>query len=525
MDIQYLLWLQSIRQSMGGSLDSFFLFLSKLPISNTPIIVMTLIYWCVDNCAGMYLILNYGWGTTINQLIKNSVCLYRPWIRDARVIPVAGAVPDATGYSFPSGHTCSASTLYGGIGYWYRKHKWISIPLFVLVLLIGFSRNYLGVHHPQDVIVGLVEGFGIVLLNFWALNKIEKEGKGALWYLIAGLATPILIIIYASIKTYPMDYIDGVLIVDPMKMTIDCFSGVGNMIGAVSGWYINRRWIKFTSDGSFWRRLIRFAAGLAMVLTLQKLIKPAWQATFGNRFGILLIKISIYFFITCIFPFMDEKIFKKMNMAGFTLIAALAILTYFEVDHISSLKKENAALISAAAPDQETLYQASTIDALMLGNYDGVISVGSMKKKGNIGSFNALDGEMIVLDGKVYQAKSDGTAAEATDDMTIPFCSVTWFDADQTYSDIRDLKTIDAISTWLDEKEDTSFRDPNAFYAARIDGTFDHVEVRSFGAQSKPYQPLAAIQSEQKEFSYDNIDGTIVAIYCPKYTSGINLAG
>ncbi len=314
MDIQYLLWLQNIRESMGGSLDGFFLFLSKLPISFVALTILALIYWSVDNRAGIYILMNYGWGNVINQFLKTTVCLYRPWIRDARITPVAGAVPDATGYSFPSGHTVNASTIYGGLAKWYRKHKVISIVLVVLVLLIGLSRNYLGVHHPQDVIVGLIEGFGIVFLNYWILNKIEKTGKGAVWYLIAGLAFAAFLIVYDLVKPYPMDYIGGVLIVDPNKMKLDSFLSAGCMIGTVLGWYIDRRWIKFTSEGSVLKRIIRFVIGMGLFILIYDLVFPGFLTIFGPQMGRILASFVLFIYITCIFPLLDEKVLKKIKI-------------------------------------------------------------------------------------------------------------------------------------------------------------------------------------------------------------------
>lgn len=173
--------------------------------------------------------------------------------------------------------------------------------------------------------------------------------------------------------------------------------------------------------------------------------------------------------------------------------------------------------------DNETLFQVSTLNALMLGDYDGLITVDTLLQSGNtgLGTFDTLDGEMIVLNGTVYQAKADGSVTKPDGNVTVPFAAVTHFDPDisfktQNVSDIEALKSILA---------DQASDNPNIFYMATISGDFDMVHVRSVYAQEKPYKPLAEVAESQKEFEYENISGTLVALYCPDYVSGINLYG
>ena len=97
--------------------------------------------------------------------MKLTACVYRPWIRDARVVPAGDAITTATGYSFPSGHTTTAGPIYGGMAVSGRKRvKPVAVFCVIMVALTAFSRNYLGVHTPQDVLVGLVES----VLALWA---------------------------------------------------------------------------------------------------------------------------------------------------------------------------------------------------------------------------------------------------------------------------------------------------------------------------------------------------------------------
>ncbi len=178
--------------------------------------------------------------------------------------------------------------------------------------------------------------------------------------------------------------------------------------------------------------------------------------------------------------------------------------------------------------DRETLYQVSLLQGLTFGDYHGSISVGELKKKGDtgIGTFNALNGELIMLDGVVYRAAGDGSVEAVPDDETIPFSNVTFFDKDETQAiasadEINDIKSLTAM---LDEK--VASLGENRFYVIRIDGKFDKMNVRSELAQSEPYKPLAEVlETDQTFFDYENIEGTVVGLYCPPYMSSLNATG
>ncbi len=172
--------------------------------------------------------------------------------------------------------------------------------------------------------------------------------------------------------------------------------------------------------------------------------------------------------------------------------------------------------------DTDTLYQVSTIDALLQGVYDGEVTVGELKKQGDfgIGTFHGLDGEMIFLDGVMYRFDVDGRIKEVDDKTKTPFAAVTAFGADYA----EELGVIDDVNE-LYETLDGFIHSPNIFYAFRIDGEFEYIRTRSVPAQKKPYRPLVEIAAEQPEFEYHNIEGTLLGFWCPEYIQGINLPG
>jgi acetolactate decarboxylase len=172
--------------------------------------------------------------------------------------------------------------------------------------------------------------------------------------------------------------------------------------------------------------------------------------------------------------------------------------------------------------DRETMYQASTFNALAQGVYDGEMTISTLKQHGDtgIGTFTGLDGEMIVLDGVVYQAKSDGSIVPAGDNATSPLAMVTFFDADMSVPVAAQpsLKAyMDALNGSLDNK--------NAMYAIKAHGHFDHVKVRSVPAQQRPYPVLTEAVKNQTVFDFDEVNGTIVGLWFPEYMAGVNVAG
>ena len=114
MDIDILLALQDFRNGAGAFLAGFLSKMTWLGELNTALVLMALIYWCVRRDFGAYLLMGWSGNRLVNGLLKVTFCAYRPWIRDARIVPYGDSITTATGYSFPSGHTMNAETVYGG---------------------------------------------------------------------------------------------------------------------------------------------------------------------------------------------------------------------------------------------------------------------------------------------------------------------------------------------------------------------------------------------------------------------------
>jgi acetolactate decarboxylase len=181
-----------------------------------------------------------------------------------------------------------------------------------------------------------------------------------------------------------------------------------------------------------------------------------------------------------------------------------------------------AMLPGAVCADDDILFQVSTIDALLQGVFDGFYSFDDLKTHGDfgIGTFDSLDGEMVALDGNYYQVRADGVAYPVTGNTKTPFSTVTYFKADQTIA-IKDAGNFSQLSSQMDEKLPSI----NMFYAIRIDGTFPYVKTRSVPKQEEPYPRLADAVKNQSVFEFTNVTGTVVGVWAPEFSKGLNVPG
>ncbi len=172
--------------------------------------------------------------------------------------------------------------------------------------------------------------------------------------------------------------------------------------------------------------------------------------------------------------------------------------------------------------NKDVLFQISTIGALLEGVYDGETTYGELKRHGDfgIGTFNGLDGEMIGLEGKFYQIKTDGIAYLVDDSIKTSFATVTFFESDKSAL-LEKIENYDQLKKYLDKLLPTK----NIFYAIKIEGTFKYIKTRSVPRQSKPYPLLVEVVKTQSIFEFHNVKGTIAGFWCPCYVEGVNVPG
>jgi acetolactate decarboxylase len=186
--------------------------------------------------------------------------------------------------------------------------------------------------------------------------------------------------------------------------------------------------------------------------------------------------------------------------------------------HVETLREEELH----AGREPHVLFQASTITALLEGSYDGDLSFAELAEHGDLGlgTLDRLDGEMIALDGRFYQADVDGMVTEISPDMKTPFAVVSGF--------TPSLDT--TIDGPLEHREmlvalDQLIPSDAASCAIRIDGRFELVRARSVPRQSPPYRPLTEVVAEQHVFELTEVTGTMLGFRFPDYAEGIEVSG
>ena len=275
MELEILRHIQSIA-------NPFFDFLFQLiTICGEQIVlisIISIIYWALDKKFGEYIAYSVLTSVLLNNAIKDIFKMKRPigeeGIRTLRE-------QTATGYSFPSGHTQSASSFYGSMAI-YLKNRVMYIIATVMIILIGFSRLYLGVHYPKDVIVGGVLGVLTSLVCYKLYNRVEN--KMLLYVVTFAIFIPALTFAHSA----------------------DFIKGMGTYLGFIIGIYIEKRYVNFSTEGNTGNKIIRVLLGIVILLVLQlglKVILPSGTIFSFIRYALIsLIGIGVY-----------PMIFKNLN--------------------------------------------------------------------------------------------------------------------------------------------------------------------------------------------------------------------
>lgn len=313
LDIRYLLFLQDFRASINDAWTPFMEFVSTFA-TRYLVLAVLFIYWAVNKRRGLYAIASMCLTLAINQLIKLTACVYRPWIRDPRIVPAGDSITSATGYSFPSGHTATAAPQLLGMAVTAdRKKKWFPVLCILGIMLVGFSRNYLGVHTPQDVFVAICESVLCVIIMQKIFAYIELHPEKEDLFLIAGVIFGSVSIAYITFKPYPMTYVDGKLLVDPQKMMNDGYGDISFLIAFCIGRFIERRWIRFEPTGVNVPGILLWAVGGAVFVLLNNNIGKPLDNMLGSHWGHLARRMITIIYYTALYPLIIKLVMNKVR--------------------------------------------------------------------------------------------------------------------------------------------------------------------------------------------------------------------
>ena len=314
MDISILLWLQEFRNGVGAFLADFFLKMTFFGELNTVLIMMALVYWCFSKEIGTFLLMGFSGNRIVNGFLKVTACAYRPWIRDARIVPYGNSMTTATGYSFPSGHSMNASSVFGGGAVRKDLPRSLRITMGIIVLLVAFSRIYLGVHTPQDILVGVCAGVLVMYLTAKLITWLAANPQKDIIVMSVGIAAALAVALYAALKSYPADYdAAGKLLVDGAKMANDTFKGVGWCIGFFAGWVLERRYIGFSTDTAMKTRFTRLVTGVLGYYIVSLILMPLIKNAVAGPAGTVITCFLQMFYISFIFPWCISRLEKTTN--------------------------------------------------------------------------------------------------------------------------------------------------------------------------------------------------------------------
>lgn len=263
--MELLYWLESIRNPV---LDGFFSAITYLGSEIVFMILALAIYWCISKSQGLYLLSVGCLGTTLNQFLKITCRIPRPWVRDPDFTIVESARADATGYSFPSGHTQNAVGTFGCLAVDARR-PWLRVVLIVLAVLTAFSRMYLGVHTPWDV--GAAAVMAVVLI--FALRPLFRDAdvhpRRMLAILgILGLLN-VAFLAYALCWSFPAD-------ADPVQLAHGAENAAkltGALIGMALGYWLDWKKVRFTTAAPLLGQILKLSLGMVLLLAIKSGLK------------------------------------------------------------------------------------------------------------------------------------------------------------------------------------------------------------------------------------------------------------
>lgn len=259
--MSFLYFLEGLRTPL---LDKIFQFITYFGQELIVVAAVCILYWCLDKKLAYKAAFSYFAAGLMVQALKITFRIPRPWILDPNFKPVPSAVPAATGYSFPSGHTQASTSLFGTIAFAAKK-RWVKILCIATFLLVGLSRMYLGVHTPKDVLAAMA----IALVTAYLVNRLFdfywKKHSSDKWTALLMLAISALVIGYALVL-----YHNGII---EFRYAEDCCKAAGAGLGFSIGWYLERTTLNFCPQASLPIQFLKVVIGLACALLLQNGLK------------------------------------------------------------------------------------------------------------------------------------------------------------------------------------------------------------------------------------------------------------
>lgn len=266
--MDFLYFLENLRVPV---LNEFMLLITHLGEETAFLAIALIVFWCVDKYEGYYLMGVGLFGNMANQFLKITCRVPRPWVRDPNFHALEAAIPEAGGYSFPSGHSQTAVGTFGCIAVT-RKNKLLRGICIALMILVPFSRMYVGVHTPADVLVGSA----MALVMVFAFRPLMLRGnKTGIQATFTGLLfLSIFYLLFVELYPFPAD-IDAHNYESAVK---NAYTFIGCFVGVIIVFMVDEDKLKFDTRAIWWAQILKAVGGLSVVLAVKEGMRPVLEA-------------------------------------------------------------------------------------------------------------------------------------------------------------------------------------------------------------------------------------------------------
>ena len=299
MDLLY--WLEGIRMPI---LNELMLAVTTLGEETAFLVLAMIFFWCVDKKRG-YLLMSVGFlGTMANQFMKLWFRIPRPWVLDPDFTILEAAREAAAGYSFPSGHTTSAVATFGSIAAT-AKHKKTAWFCVILAVLVGLSRMYIGVHTPQDVLVGALTSVILII----ALRRAITDGKQMLPILLAMMLFAMGLLAFVLFYSFPAD-VDAHNLESGLK---NAYTMVGSVAGVGFVYMMEKKYVNFSTEAVWWAQILKVVIGFGLVLAVKEGLRSPLEALFGDPYPARLVRYLLIVIVAGLLWPMSFRFFSKLG--------------------------------------------------------------------------------------------------------------------------------------------------------------------------------------------------------------------
>ena len=297
--MEFLYILADIR---NGFFDLLFGFFSCFGEEMAALALLCVLYWCIDKRLAYRIALSFFASGMLVQTLKITFRIDRPWVLDPNFRPVPTALETATGYSFPSGHTQCASSLFSTLAL-SLKPIWFKIVCGVIIAGVGMSRMYLGVHTPVDVVTSMVLSIALSVICCRLLSKYETDTSkdGIIALVLGGISAAVTVYAFIVMAQHP----------EGREDILSCVKAGGAGLGFSVAFFAERRFIRFDTKSAVPMQIVKFIAGVAGALIIKEGMKLIGQYAAVDFIRYMLLTL----WAIAVFPYLFSRVGKRKGQS------------------------------------------------------------------------------------------------------------------------------------------------------------------------------------------------------------------